>query len=253
MRKRFKIYDLRFTIFLFLFVLFINHQSLFINHLYAVESTPSSEIRSKLEELKREIASKAAKLKQEVNKKLKDKAYAGKVKSVSETSFTLAAHSGPKIVSINQDTGYGSQLKSKKKFSQKTIAEEDFVVALGDIDETGVLTAKKIILLPQMEESNKTSLWGKVIAISDKLITIKSRDNKNIAGSLTSGSAVKLNDFIISTGQLNKNEIFEAEFVYIIPQGGFIKPKKITTPSAKVSTPSAKPTTSSAKPKSSTR
>ncbi len=237
--KRLKIKDLRFKILLLLFVLFVNHKSLFINPVFAVDSTPSADIKSKLEELKKDIASKAAKLKQEVNRKLKDRAYIGKVKSVSESSFTLAAHSGPKIVSINQDSEYESQVKSKKKFSQKTIAEEDFVAALGDVDETGVLTAKKIILLPTTNYQLPTHLWGKVIAISDELITIKNKDNKNIAVSLP--STVKLNDFLILTGNLNKNEIFEAEFVYIIPQGGFIKPKKIATPSAKVSTPSAKP------------
>ena len=40
----------------------------------AVDSTPSAEIKAKLEELKKEIASKAAKLKQEVNRKLQNKA-----------------------------------------------------------------------------------------------------------------------------------------------------------------------------------
>lgn len=219
----------------------------------AAETTPSSEIRSKLEELKKEIASKAAKLKQEISHKLKDKAYVGKVKSKSDTTLTLAAQSGPKMVSINQDTVFESNIKSKIKFSQKNISLEDYIVALGDADETGVLTARKIILLPAPTASPKTYLWGKIISISDKLITLKDKGLKNVAAILPANSDISLNDFVILTGLKNKNDLFNAGFVYVIPQGSAVlKPKKTATPSARLdatikpqrsqtATPSAKP------------
>ncbi|MBI2196939.1 hypothetical protein HYU45_05015 [Candidatus Daviesbacteria bacterium] len=199
---------------------------------YAADSTPSADIKAKLEELKKEIASKAAKLKQEVNHKLKDKAYTGMVKASSETSLTLAAASGPKIISINQDTVFESKIKGKTKFSLKAIAEDDYIAALGDIDETGVLTAKKIILLPTPNLEPKTYFWGQVISISDELITLKDKNFQNVAVSLPTSATVKLKDFVILTGSKNKNEIFEAGFVYVIPQGGIIKPKKVATQSA---------------------
>lgn len=220
----------------------ILHPSPFTIHpALAADSTPSADIKIKLEELKKEIASKAAKLKQEVNRKLKDKAYVGLVKAISETSLTLAAESGPKIVSINQDTVFESKIKSKQKFSQKSLSEENYVAALGDIDETGVLTAKKIILLPTPNSQLKTYLWGQTISISDKLITLKSRDFKNVAASLPAESKVSLNDFVILTGTKDKNDIFKARFVYVLPQGGIIKPKKVATPSAQTATKSATP------------
>lgn len=205
--------------------------NIIVSPVYAVDSTPSAEVKSKLEALKKEIASKAAKLKGEVTRKLKDKAYVGKLKVKSPTSLTLATRSGPKIVSLNQDT-----ILPKKKF-----AEEDYLVGLGDVDETGVLTAKKLILLPQPSAEQKTYLWGQAISISDKLVTLKDRDLKNMAVSLPPSSNVKLNDFVILTGNKTKNDIFEVEFVYVIPQGGIIKLKKVATPSAKEATPSAKP------------
>lgn len=214
---------------------------------YAAESSPSAEIKVKLDELKKEIASKAAKLKKEVDRKLKDKAYAGKIKTISNASITIAAHSGPKIASINQDTVFESKVRGRK-YSQKLMRSEDFIVTMGDVDETAVLTAKKVILLPEKEEVNKAPLWGQVIAISDKLTTVKDKNNKNIAVSLPSGSTVKLNEFLILTGKHNKNEIFTAEFVYVIPQGGILKPKRVATPSAQI-----KPATPSAKPKPTTR
>ncbi|MDO8577230.1 MAG: hypothetical protein Q7R82_02695 [Candidatus Daviesbacteria bacterium] len=209
---------------------------------FAADSTPSADIKSKLEELKKEIASKAAQLKTSIDRKLKDKAYVGTVKTSSETSLTLAAESGPKMASINQDTVFESSIKGKTKFSTKTIAENNYIATLGDIDETGVLTAKKIILLPTPDnEKPKVFLWGQIISISDKLITLKDRDFKAVAASLPAKSEVKLNNFVILTGSIDKNDIFKAEFVYIIPQGGILKPKKIATPSAKLATPSAKP------------
>lgn len=225
--------------------LFLHPLPLTLHPTFAADSTPSADIKAKLEELKKEIASKAAKIKQEVNRKLKDKAYVGTVKSSSETTLTLAAQSGPKVININQDTIYENETKSKKKFTGwQSISDEDYLAALGDIDETGVLTAKKIILHPAPASEPKTYLWGKIISISDELLTLKSKDSKNIAAFLPNLSNVKLNDFVILTGSFNKNDLFEAEFVYIIPQGGIIKPKKISTPSAQQSTKSAtsKPT-----------
>lgn len=228
------------TVMIFLFLLLPT--ACCLPPVFAADSTPSADIKSKLEELKKEIASKAAKLKQDVNRKLKDKAYVGKVKSKSDQSITLASLTGPKMISINQDTVYESNTKKKTKFSFKTLTEEDYIVGLGDVDETGVLIAKKIILLPTANsEKQKAFLWGKIISISDKLMTLKDRSLKNVAASIATPSKVKLNDFVILTGTKDENGIFEAEFIYPIPQGGILKPKKVATPSAKVASPSAKP------------
>lgn len=208
---------------------------------FAADSTPSADVKAKLQELEKEIASKAAQLKQVINQKLKDKAYIGSVKASSETSLTIAAESGPKMVSINQDTVFESNVKKRTKFFAKNISTDDYVAALGDIDETGVLTAKKVILLPTSNPQPKTYLWGQVIAISDQLITLKNKDLKNVAVSLPNEPRVKLNDFVILTGSKNKNDIFEAGFSFVIPQGGVLKPKKIATPSAQTATKSASP------------
>ncbi len=242
---RFKIDDLRFMMFI-IFILYLNLNSYLIIPVYAVDSTPSADIRTKLEDLKKEIASKAAALKQQINKKLKDKAYVGKIKTKSQTALTIATKNGPKIVNVNQDSEFDSQLKDKKIPTLKSLREEDYLAALGDVDETGVLTAKKVILLPNPAAEVKIYLWGQVIAISDKLLTVKDRNLKTTAVSYSDYSKVNTGDFVILTGSFGKNNIFDAQFVYIIPQGGVLKPKKIATPSGQIATPSAKPTTKSA-------
>jgi len=210
-----------------------------LSPVYAADSTPSADIKSKLDELKKEIASKAAALRSEVDKKLTNKAYVGKIKTKSASALTLATINGPRIVTLTQDTQFVSQLKGKK-YSQKLISEEDYVASLGDIDENQVLVAKQLILLPAPTQE-KTFLWSQIVSISDKLITLKDRTQKTISVSLPNNRIVKATDFVILTGNLDKNQIFQAGFVYVIPQGGFIiKPKKIATPSATLATSSAK-------------
>lgn len=249
--SKFKVqnYNLKFKILIFISLLAF-YFLLLTSTVKAVESTPSG-LQEFRKELNIKAASIAAKLKETISKKLQNKAYIGTIKQKSDNSITLATASNPKMVNINQDTLFESKIKGKK-YSQKNLTEDDYIAALGDTDEVGVLTAKKIILLPAANsEKRKTYLWGQVISISDQLVTLKNSDSKNIAVSLPSISGIKLNSFVILTGFNNKNDVFEAEFVYKVPEGGIIKPKKIATPSAEQGsrTPSTKTASPSTKPK----
>ena len=202
---------------------------------YAAESTPSAETKSKLEELKQEIASKAAALNNIINKKITKKAYVGIVKTKSNSTITLDSKNGSRTINITQDTIFESQ--KSKKYSQKLMSKKDYIAALGDVDENQVLTAKKLMLLSPLPQTlnPKLYLWGQIISISDKLVTLKDKNLKTISVSLN--QKVKLNDFVILTGIFDKKDIFQADFIYIIPQGGFIKMKKMATPSARPLTP----------------
>ncbi len=219
------------------FALTIHHTPYTIHQVLAADSTPSADIQAKLDELKKEIASKAASLKQDLDQKLQNKAYVGEVKTHSQTSLTLGSETGPKLVNINQDTDFESNIKTKKSFSGATVADGDFVGALGDIDETQVLTARKLVLLAKPKPSQKIFLWGKVVSSDGKLTTVTDRNAKNIAISLPKDTSVDIGNFIIATGELNENDIFEAEFVHVIDQG-FLRGKKVP---AQTATPSATP------------
>ena len=104
-----------------------------------------------------------------------------------------------------------------------------------------MLTAKKVVLVPPPALPLKTFLWGKAIALSNKLITIRNKDGKNVAITNQTQTTIKINDYVILTGRMGKNEIFDAEFVYTIPQGGILKPKKFATPSTSPSSSSSVP------------
>jgi hypothetical protein len=205
---------------------------LFPSTVKATESSPSSSIQFKLDELKKEIASKAAKLKGEVDKKLTDKTYIGTIKAKSETTITIATDTDPKVINVNEDTVFESEVKGVRNVSMKVLNREDYIAALGDIDDTQVLTAKKIVLHPE-PAPKKEFVWGQIISISDKLITLKNNQSKNIALSYSGDEDFKLNNFVILSGNYNENDVFEAEFLYVIKTGGILKPQKMATESAK--------------------
>ncbi|MDP3973788.1 MAG: hypothetical protein Q8P92_03060 [Candidatus Daviesbacteria bacterium] len=204
-----------------------------LSPIYAADSTPSASIQSKLDELKKEIASKAAKLKGAVDKKLTDKAYIGTIKAKSETTITLATDTDPKVININEDTVFESEVKGVRNVSLKTLETEDYIAALGDIDDTQVLTAKKIVLYPE-PAPKKEFVWGQIISISDKLITLKNNQSKNIAVSYSGDEDFKVNNFVILTGNYNENDVFEAEFLYVIKTGGILKPNKEASPTSQI-------------------
>jgi hypothetical protein len=215
-----------------------------VNPVFATDSTPSADVRSKLDALKLEIASKAAKLKQEVNKKLSNKAFVGTVKSKSDSTLTLSTISGTKMASVTQDTEYEDQNPKTKIPTIKTIKEEASIAALGDIDETGVIHAKKVVVLIAPSEQ-KIIIWGQVTSLTDQVATIKDRDGKNYSVSVSKiETKFKAQDFVIATGVPGKNGIIEGKFIHLIPQGMALKPKgKVSTPSAeasKTATPAAK-------------
>ena len=207
---------------------------------YALDSTPSASVKEKLDALKLEIASKAAKLKTEVNKKLQNKAYTGIVKAKSTTSITLASKTGSRLVSVNQDTAYQDTNPKKKGVkspppSIQTIKEESNIAALGDVDDTGVLHARKVIILPPpADPKTKIYVWGQITSISD-LVTVKTKEDGNVPVSMENvNTKFKISDFVIVTGLKNKNDILEASSLYLI--------QKTSTPSAtpKIATPSGK-------------
>lgn len=212
----------------------------------ATESTPSSKAKEKLEALKQAIASKAAKLKQQMAKKLQNKAFVGVVESKSVNSLTLAARSGTLMVSVSEDTTFQDTSAQAKSVSLKNIKEGSLIATLGDVDDAGVLHAKKVIVLPQVQKDRpqKQYFWGQIISESFPLITIKNKEGK-ITSVTTSKieSQFKNNDLVIITGIPGKNDILEAKFLYVIPQSQVLKPKlKVASPSAtlKPATPSGK-------------
>ncbi|MBI4040064.1 hypothetical protein HY389_01780 [Candidatus Daviesbacteria bacterium] len=209
----------------------------------AQEATSTSSLSTKLKALQAEIASKAAQLKAEVTKKLQNRAYIGFVKLKSSTSLTLATRAGSKIVNINDFTDFYS---GDQKTNLKTLNTDDYVAALGDVDETGVLTARRVVKLKQPSSFDRVVLWGYVTQITDSTITLKPVNNQlqtfavdkttsyQMGKNNTDFTAIRQNKAVIVVG-FKSDKINKARFIYILPYSISLKVKNATssaTPSA---------------------
>lgn len=177
---------------------------------YAAESTPSASIQQKLEELKTSITSKAAKLKGEISKKLGNRFITGALISKTPTLLTLQT----KNIIINQDTVYEELGNKKSKFSYKTLTKDNQIAALGEIDDQGLLHAKKIVLLPKTAVgSRKTVIYGQITSDDEKILSLKTKDKKIVAVYKNKiNIPYKIGDTIIITGYMDKDDILEASF-----------------------------------------
>lgn len=189
-------------------------------------ASPSASLQTKLKQLQAEIASKASELKAEVSGRLQNKAYVGKIKSKSEESLILivkgsdpSTSSGQvsKTVKVNEFT------EAKPAF--KNLKAEDYVVALGDVDESDILTAKKIIKTTPPQDIKKV-YFGEVLAVNQNMITLKT--DKNLAISTNNQtdfkigkedgdlSDIKIGQKVVVSG-IDKNDIIKASLVYAFP------------------------------------
>lgn len=196
-------------------------------------STPSADLKTKLQTLQSEIASRAAKIKSEIGKKLQNKVYVGYIKSKSETSLTLATKSDTQIINLNPDTQYSG----KSKTTLKTLNNDDYIASLGDIDDTGILTARKIIKLSSLTNKNLQTIWGLVVGISDNEVTITNKVGKTVTiqfdkktdfkfgDKRSSISDVKMNKGVVAVGTSPKNGFITARLIYIQPYSSSYTPK----------------------------
>ena len=209
--RKFTIYNAQFTIFSAVtLVFYILHFTFYIPVALAVDSTPSASVQQKLEELKKEIASKASQIKQNISQKLQNKVYVGKITAKTTRSLELETKLGKKSVVTNEDT----------ITPKKPLKIDDKVAVLGDIDDLETLHAKKIVLLLQPKAgqplAEKTIYWGKVITKDNLSLTLQTKENKNQVVSISKlKTQVKKQDFVIITAVKGKNDLLEASFIYI--------------------------------------
>lgn len=203
----------------------------------ADDSTPSASIKEKLKALQEEIASKAAQLKVEVSKKLQNRAYIGKIKEKSGDLLTLQIKTGQASVKTNQFT----EFIGKGKSTLKTLTADDYIAALGDVDDNGTLTAKRIIKLSSPETEKKT-FFGQITLVNDSVVKVFTKDEQVLSISLTDDTVLNkgktsasLKDLqvgknLIISGTTLKSGTIEASLIYVLPYSNILKPKDVATP-----------------------
>lgn len=226
------------TITIIIFIIFIK---VIVSQALAVDSTPSAEVKTKLQALQAEIASKAAKIKQEIGRKLQNKVYMGFIKFKSTNSITLATTEGSRIININEYTIYQAQNLPTSKTSKqnsKSLSTDDYILALGDIDDTAVLTAKKVIKTASPSTSRQT-YFGTVTGLADGTVAIQTKQEQNVS-LLTDAETIfrmgksegnlndiKVNKPIITVGEITSSKTLKARFIYILPYSSPLKIKVV--------------------------
>lgn len=219
-----------------MFIIFINPSST-----QAIDSTKSA-----FELFKEELASRAADpiIKNEVTKKLQNKAYIGTVKRKNSNSFVLSVRGSDKNINISEFTEY--VIKSKKSTGDaglKNILIDSAIACLGDIDDKGTLTAKRIVKLNAPIPIFPKIINGIITSIANWKVNLQTTRNdqfsivfdKNTEYQIgkTKGSFddIRTNKWIIVSGESTGSAEIEAGYVYIYPNAITAKPK-IATPSA---------------------
>lgn len=202
---------------------------------FAQESTPSADLQLKIDQLKAEIASKAAAIKKKINQKLQNKILAGLVQSAVDGQILLAADDRNGKVLTNQYTDYQYQGKLTKKISQ-----DDYIIALGDINDKGEVVARRIVKTTPPKNTPLVIFWGKVTDASASGFNARTTDNNLKGVNLDKKTNILLGNqpgkvenlesqrAVIVSG-FEQSGIVQARFVYIFPN---LKPKpKIASPS----------------------
>ncbi len=254
-------YNSKFKTFGFIVMLLTFNFYLLTATVSAQSATPSSSLKQKIKDLQTEIASKASQLKKDISQKLQNRAYVGFIKSKNAHSLTLATTTGSKIVNLNEYTIYNGE----KVTNLNQLIVDDYVVALGDIDETAVLTAKKVIKLPQSAIGNKKIIAGEITAVDENNLIIRTTQNQTITAIISptttiSAKRIQLQKrdlkpgyrvvIVVSTPLKTNTQTSnpQARFIYVIAtaQGGTnilkeASPSAEASESGKTATPSAKP------------
>lgn len=202
----------------------IYNSSLIIPVLAAESSqsaTSSGGLIDKINSLKEEIASKASQLKNEVNKSLQNRIVVGKLMTKQEDKLNIQTKDGDKIALLNDFTLF----EAGKSKSLKDIALEDFVVAAGDIDDKGNLSAKKVTKANLPTNKNRQAVFGQVQNISGTTVILKTKEEEIKVSTtaktlIMADDEIKLNDIdkgnqIVAVGTLD-DKTLKARFIYLI-------------------------------------
>lgn len=246
--KKWKIDNAKWTIKLIIsllaFCLFVNSQLSIVNLAVAQTSSPSGSLIQKLDDLKREIASKAAEIKNDINKKIQDKAVFGMILKIEDGQIIIAGLNNTKTVKYDEFTeilGIGG-----KKIAIKTLEENDSVAALGDVDDKSNLVARRIVFLETIATGSAEPVWGQIEKTAGPSITIKDKSGEKRT-IVTTGTTVfylgnnessiadaKPEKFMVARGTRLKDGSIRARFIYFIPAIGFTKPEnKVASASAR--------------------
>lgn len=219
--------------------------------LVSAEQATESGLLQKLDQLKTEIASKAAQIKNDITKKVQNKAFIGTIVNIGSTEITLQTLHAAKTIKYDEFTEViGAK---NKKIKIDTLEPDDKIVALGDMDDKNNLVAQRLIYLDNFASSSAVLVWGQIQKTTGPTITIKDKSGNTInlltnsqtqfflGNSEASIADSKVEQKLLARGTQLKDGSIRPRFIYFIPSMGFTKPIEKPSSLPKLSTPSASP------------
>jgi len=208
----------------------------------------SQSVDQKLQELQKEIASKAAQLKADVNKKIDNKAILCTVSIITDDSISLDSKSGNRKIKINEYTVFqneqapvgshsDSKQKTKKAFSKDLIQSGDTLVCLGDIDETGAMRAKNVVKIDPPTPQSYTYLLGEINVVKDLTFVLELRQKQTVNLNFSATTFIQngKDEGVIGDIKQGKQEVVilkppteasQSAFIYLVPEISLMKTSK---------------------------
>ncbi len=206
----------------------------------ADDASTSADTAQKLQDLQIEIASKAATIKNQVTQKIDNKAFIGIITSKTDSQIELKLADGTsQIVLINTFTDITYQSTKLTK----SILKDDYIAALGEMDDKNNLVAKRLVKLTPRDSNITDQVWGKITTISSPNFVLALKDSSKLSVYTNNSTTFELGNEEVEASRLENNKMvviigvkndqrFNARFVYIVPSGTIIKPSSTKTASS---------------------
>ncbi len=179
------------------------------------DDSVSSSVDDKVQGLRDTVKEKVKEQIDEIKKDNK-KGFAGTVDKIADQTLTIQTKDGPVVITTNKETEIINE--EKQTIGLEDIKLEDYLIAMGYLNQEAVLAAKRLVLTPKPDQDNREVAAGIVTDISEngQLVTLKN-DNKIKTYTILINSKTEINQK--KDGQIEKSQfknIVKGDFLIAI-------------------------------------
>lgn len=215
----------------------------------ALAQTPTPDEEETPTEKVQEIRQKAQERVLELKQQAKKRAFWGTLAEITNSTLILETPRGERRVKTDQDTEF---FLGKTEIDFEDLEIDNFIIAMGYLDESGTLLTKRIISLktPPKPAIKRHAVYGKVTDISadEKIlavthpkkevtyevqVTSKTIITKKVEGKMTkvTFADIEMGDRVVAIGtKEEENETITARIIHVIPGKAIGLEEVIPTP-----------------------
>lgn len=161
--------------------------------LLAQTASPGATVRDAIQ---KKVAEELAAIKSSVVKR----SFVGEVTAKSDTTMTLASsRKQPRVITLLPDT---TVKLAGKETSLADIKVGNFVISMGDVDTSGAMTAKRVLIIDKPAVDNRRIISGTVTKVTSTQINIDTAKNESWIIKITTDSKLVVGDKVMVIGKL---------------------------------------------------